>query len=96
MTLIQSVQESPIAQWAHENATAHDTHYIAPQDKTIPVLFTPLVALTVAGAAGCAIGAGTGFAQALGFHDQDASMPTSGTAAGLSVDALTSRHPGMA
>ncbi|GAA2096311.1 hypothetical protein GCM10009801_65780 [Streptomyces albiaxialis] len=89
-------QESPVAKWARQNATTHEGHYVAPTDRVVPVLFTPLIALTVAGAVGCALGPATSFAKAFGYHDQEGSVPDGGRKAGSSVNALISGHPGMA
>ncbi|MDT0377592.1 hypothetical protein RM572_02230 [Streptomyces sp. DSM 42041] len=89
-------RESRIAKWAHENASSHDQHYIAPTDRVVPVLFTPLVALTVAGAVGCALGPATSFATAFGYHDLEASHPDGMASTRKPVKALLAQHPGMA
>lgn len=88
-------QESPVAKWAKENASSHETHYVAPNDRIVPVLFTPLIALTVAGAAGCALGPAAAFAEAYGYHDQEGALPSGGRKAGGSVNALLGNHPGL-
>lgn len=89
-------RESRIAKWAQENAASYDQHHIAPTDRVVPVLFTPLVALTVAGAVGCALGPATSFATAFGYHDQKASHPGDMASTGRPVKALLDEHPGMA
>jgi hypothetical protein len=87
---------SRIAKWAQENAASYDQHHIAPTDRVVPVLFTPLVALTVAGAVGCALGPATAFATAFGKFDQGPSRPGDLASTGRPVTSLLDKHPGMA
>ena len=88
-------RESRIAKWAQHNATSYDQHHVAPTDRVVPVLFTPLAALTVAGAVGCALGPATSFATAFGKFDNN-SRPGDMAATGRPVKALLAEHPGMA
>ncbi|MHA4818152.1 hypothetical protein ACXZ65_27750 [Streptomyces aculeolatus] len=91
-----TTEDSRIAVWAQQHAAAHDEHFVAPTDRVVPVLFTPLIALTVAGAVGCALGPVTSFVTAFGYHDGTSPDAPNGTALrGRSVDQLTGGHPGM-
>ncbi|MEO3764644.1 hypothetical protein [Streptomyces sp. B5E4] len=91
-----TTEDSRIAVWAQKNAAEHDEHFVAPTDRVVPVLFTPLIALTVAGAVGCALGPVTSFVTAFGYHDGTSPDAPDGAALrGRSVDQLTGGHPGM-